>query len=558
MKDVSNFGSCSGSKTELHYQRKTKGLPNSVIKHQTHVFKKLSFEKVSSNVLGDGISAIFGHTPPDEHSIQPDIQSSLVHDADKFVENIFADNSMLTIDDNLPSQNGSDNFRSVIADLVKLHSIDILAICEPKVQFSRASIALKNLGFTDSRIVEAEGFSGGLWLLWNKNKTQVDFIDDNFQSISVKITLPGKPTWMLTVVYASPTHTTRSSLWPYFDNLAAITNLPWMLIGDFNELVSSADKSCGPFTGRFGALRDWINRNALIDMGYKGSCYTWSNNRVKERLDRAFCNCSWRSTFSDAFIQHLPKTRSDHCPIIMQLSSNNYINRNASPFRFQAMWFSHATYSDFVSDTWNGMHGNFHSKIMGLSSALSKWNREIFGHLFQKKKRILARIGGIQKACDRYENPFLIKLEAELIHEYESILNQENLFWKQKSRDKWLQGGDRNTKFFHLTTLVRRRKNKIEGLFDSNGNWFIDSASMKNIAVDFFTKLFSSPIAEDTRFIIPWLFPEIDQDVLNNICKPVSLLEVKDSLFAIGGLKAPGFDGFPAIFFPTSLATLLL
>ncbi|XP_024195608.1 uncharacterized protein LOC112198716 [Rosa chinensis] len=186
---------------------------------------------------------------------------------------------------------------------------------------------------------------------------------------------------------------------------------------------------------------------------------------------------------------------------------------------------------------------------MGLSSALSKWNREIFGHLFQKKKRILARIGGIQKACDRYENPFLIKLEAELIHDYESILNQENLFWKQKSRDKWLQGGDRNTKFFHLTTLVRRRKNKIEGLFDSNGNWFTDSASMKNIAVDFFTNLFSSPIAEDTRFIIPWLFPEIDQDVLNNICKPVSLLEVKDSLFAIGGLKAPGFDGFPAIFF---------
>ncbi|XP_024195607.1 uncharacterized protein LOC112198715 [Rosa chinensis] len=212
---------------------------------------------------------------------------------------------------------GSDNFRSVIADLVKLHSVDILAICEPKVQFSRASITLKNLGFTDSRIVEAEGFSGGLWLLWNKNKTQVDFIDDNFQSISVKITLPGKPAWMLTVVYASPTHTTRSSLWPYFDNLAAITNLPWMLIGDFNELVSSADKSCGPFTGRFGALRDWINMNALIDMGYKGSCYTWSNNRVKERLDRAFCNCSWRSTFSDAFIQHLPKTRSDHCPIIM-------------------------------------------------------------------------------------------------------------------------------------------------------------------------------------------------------------------------------------------------
>ncbi|XP_061999148.1 uncharacterized protein LOC133716452 [Rosa rugosa] len=169
---------------------------------------------------------------------------------------------------------GSGNFRSAIADLVKLHSIDVLAICEPRVQFSKACTTLNNLGFNDSRIVEAQGFSGGLWLLWNKNKTQVDFIDDNFQPISVKITIPGSPAWMLYVVYASPTHTSRASLWPYFDNLAAITNLPWMLIGDFNELVSSLDKKCGPFTGRFGGLRNWINRNALIDMGFKGSCYT--------------------------------------------------------------------------------------------------------------------------------------------------------------------------------------------------------------------------------------------------------------------------------------------
>ncbi|PRQ56922.1 putative endonuclease/exonuclease/phosphatase [Rosa chinensis] len=424
---------------------------------------------------------------------------------------------------------GSDNFRSAIADLVKLHSIDVLAICEPRVQFSKACTTLNNLGFNNSRIVEALGFSGGLWLLWNKNKTQVDFIDDNFQPISVKITIPGSPAWMLSVIYASPTHTSRASLWPYFDNLAAITNLPWMLIGDFNELVSSLDKNCGPFTGRFGGLRNWINRNALIDMGFKGSCYTWSNNRVKERLDRAFCSCSWRFTFPDAFIQHLPKTRSDHCPILMQLCSNNPINRSSSPFRFQAMWFSHTNYSEFVSNSWNGLHGEFHSKIMCLSSAISKWNREVFGHLFQKKRRILARIGGIQKACDKHENPFLLRLEAELIHDYENILNQQNLFWKQKSRDKWLQGGDRNTKFFHLTTLLRRRKNKIEGLFDSNGTWFTDSASMKNIVVDFFTNLFSSQCDEGSRFVIPWLFPDIDHEDLTNIGKPMSLMEVKDS-----------------------------
>lgn len=102
----------------------------------------------------------------------------------------------------------------------------------------------------------------------------------------------GKPSWMSTVIYDSPTHSIRANLWPYLDNLLAANDIPSMFIGDFNELVSSSDKNCGPFTGRFGGLRDWIDRNALIDMGFTGSCYTWSNNRIQERLDRGFCNIS--------------------------------------------------------------------------------------------------------------------------------------------------------------------------------------------------------------------------------------------------------------------------
>ncbi|XP_062028431.1 uncharacterized protein LOC133744315 [Rosa rugosa] len=358
---------------------------------------------------------------------------------------------------------GSENFKTAIADLVKLHSVDILAICEPRVQFKRVSNALSSLGFPDSRIVEARGFSGGIWLLWDKNRTQVDFVDENSQSISVKVSIPGKQTWLFTAIYASPTHVTRASLWGYLENLMNTVNLPCMLMGDFNELVSAADKNCGTLSGRFGGLRDWINRNGMIDMGFQGSCFTWSNNRVKERLDRGFCCSAWRALFADAFIRHLPKTRSNHCPILLQLFSNNVVNRNATAFRFQTMWLNHNTYDDFVSNSWASSEGTFSNKVTQLSSDLSKWNKDVFGHLFYRKKHILARIRGIQKARDRFENPFLIKLEAELIHEYDVICEQENLFWRQKSRDKWLKDGDRNTRFFHLTTLVRRRRNKIEG-----------------------------------------------------------------------------------------------
>nr|KYP48675.1 hypothetical protein KK1_029657 [Cajanus cajan] len=51
------------------------------------------------------------------------------------------------------------------------------------------------------------------------------------------------------------------------------------------------------------------------------------------------------------------------------------------------------------------------------------------------------------------------ELSKKLWSEYEHVLIQEELLWFQKSRYKWLELGDRNTKYFHGSTLIRRRKN---------------------------------------------------------------------------------------------------
>lgn len=36
--------------------------------------------------------------------------------------------------------------------------------------------------------------------------------------------------------------------------------------------------------------------------------------------------------------------------------------------------------------------------------------------------------------------------------------------WLQKSRNEWLKSGNGNNKFFHTSTLIRRRRNMIETL----------------------------------------------------------------------------------------------
>ena len=65
-------------------------------------------------------------------------------------------------------------------------------------------------------------------------------------------------------------------------------------------------------------------------------------------------------------------------------------------------------------------------------------------------------------------------LERSLQKDYTDVLKQEEMFWFQKSNEKWVKMGDRNTSFFHTQTIVRRKRNKIAGLFLQDGSWTTD------------------------------------------------------------------------------------
>lgn len=81
------------------------------------------------------------------------------------------------------------------------------------------------------------------------------------------------------------------------------------------------------------------------------------------------------------------------------------------------------------------------------------WNTSVFGNIFRRKKRCLARLNlkGIQERLGRRPSRFLEELERQLISEYNDILEQEEIFWFKRSRVKWLLEGERNTRYFHTT-----------------------------------------------------------------------------------------------------------
>lgn len=52
--------------------------------------------------------------------------------------------------------------------------------------------------------------------------------------------------------------------------------------------------------------------------------------------------------------------------------------------------------------------------------------------------------------------------------------------WYQWSRCKWLQFGDRNTRIFHATTVITKRRNEFDALKDTEGNWIIEEETAKH------------------------------------------------------------------------------
>lgn len=60
-----------------------------------------------------------------------------------------------------------------------------------------------------------------------------------------------------------------------------------------------------------------------------------------------------------------------------------------------------------------------------------------FWQIFYRRKIVLARLEGIQKALSEGGNLFLNKLKKVLTREYNQILAHVDVFWYQKSRCQW-------------------------------------------------------------------------------------------------------------------------
>lgn len=107
-------------------------------------------------------------------------------------------------------------------------------------------------------------------------------------------------------------------------------------------------------------------------------------------------------------------------------------------------------------------------KLRRLKAKLKVWNWEEFGDLKEKIIQLQNRVMQLEEKI-QYRPTQTDEEEFEnCSRELRQAVNWEAELVYQKTRAKWIQDGDRNTKFFHAVIRDKMRQNAIS-LTDPNG-----------------------------------------------------------------------------------------
>ncbi|KAK4252766.1 hypothetical protein QN277_014312 [Acacia crassicarpa] len=332
---------------------------------------------------------------------------------------------------------------------------------ETKINSGKCKKVRLKCGFTQELYVDPIGLSGGLAVWWQDSITlSVLYRSKNIIHAIIDSDCLNAPR-MISFIYGPPKEGERRIVWDSLRRLASGITDSWLVVGDFNDLLSQSEKE----GGNPRAMRKIINFQGflsdcnLMDLEFKGSQFTWCNKRdgaiVRERLDRALGNVEFRDTFHHAVVFHVDPVGSDHHALVVDCCHHE--EKAPKVFRFEANWVHHVDFLSVVRRSWLEGAGVMDDKIQDLirwlafcRKGLMVWDREEFPH-FQKLVVHLR-----QWLADCYKGPMVAGnlLEAEeLVKQIEETLDREETYWWQRLRISWLKCGDKNTGFFHSSVI---------------------------------------------------------------------------------------------------------
>lgn len=238
--------------------------------------------------------------------------------------------------------------------LHNFHKFAFVAILEP-FQHVRTINRYKHRLKTPSAF---NNLNGKIWVFTNHG-FEATVVSNTDQQITLKVQNQSSVcSFFVSPVYAKCDREQRIDLWGEIYSLASAMNCPWLVGGDFNVVLNGKEKIGGlPVTAvDCDDFRSCIESCDLYQCPFKGSPFTRWNGRVGddcifERLDRILVNSEMMNVFNKIEIEHLPRTGSDHAPLLLSCDAASiHFNK---PCRFLNFWTEHESFKDVVRLNWD-------------------------------------------------------------------------------------------------------------------------------------------------------------------------------------------------------------
>ncbi|GAA0143650.1 hypothetical protein LIER_35780 [Lithospermum erythrorhizon] len=97
--------------------------------------------------------------------------------------------------------------------------------------------------------------------------------------------------------------------------------------------------------------------------------------------------------------------------------------------------------------------------------------------------------------------------------------------------EKILKDGDKNSKFFHVSAIIRRRKNMLMGIEEKVGEWKVGTAEVEEVVLDYFGDMFKANDNCDPDVTMDTVDRKVTEEMNSRLTKKVTSEEVKRAVF---------------------------
>lgn len=423
---------------------------------------------------------------------------------------------------------------------------------ETKSTVDNVSHLLCNKGFVNSMRVDVDGQRGGLWVGWKSNLViSVQYRSKHLILLSIRDDF--NLDWHLALIFGSPYLGERAAVSNSISAILGDLYGPLLCIGDFNQILSFANRLGSPITYILGLslFRKFLFNLSLIELQSWGPHFTLTNNRsgidcTFERLDRAFCNGEWSSLNFNVSVTNLPIHGSDHASILLCTSQARIVRKR--PFRFENFWTLHDDCQAVIQSSWQEVFQGspmfvIANKLRITMHRLLSWSREGIGDLAGHISTTRSLLNDLAQ-------------EAAVCNQLKNLLEQEEVYGVQRAKSRFLALGDKNTSYFHKIPKVKRQGSCIKGIYNDQGLWIDKEDVIHRVFLAHFSSAYQEPnTSVNVENWDGWDYfdKRLSSDHQNWLNRVFRAHEVRKAVFQIGDSKAPAPDGFSRCFFPKIL-----